>query len=797
MRCVITAKYIIINLQGRLIHPVIAAQIESDLDLARKCVQEVAEAVSYPRDAPKPAVWDAKLIYSTSGERRQVAATMGSARRAMVDLLGWLSWMASLYDLSGAEISDEAKWAIHTTFGLLTAIRRGVLIALRRDWQQVNIPHLVAHHVPVVYPWTIWEATSERFARLSPQWLQAFDLDNAKPGETMPRRYETHEPRPENTPNDGVHANVKLYDDYLQKIDPVARPGITLPVNDDTTWRTYVVDYEGWAARVVDDALLISEYLRYYSFTEYLSADGGVRYIHRFRPVAESSAPKSPQEKNAARLFWKKEKEREAGIREIGRFRYAPQALARGESDDEVACCTPGSSPTPPSGSEGAFSGRPSSRGSRPSSSTSGGSRAERRSASSPYSLLRRIEGPIARGRELPLLARLGSPTRAATEQDQQSEESDADEDEDSDGMADEFWVKAVHFIERARAEQTQRALKKAGGPEASDAKIPDIRTPEETQFATTSEAFAYVNSIVRHHTFDGPLLPIDSSIEWSDADVENARLRLPDPSAEVRMCHWVQMEGGSMNLDQLLLRAIERCLEFRVEIPIERAREFVPDELTPLELGATTFHEVGYVETFYDANLDCYQLRDNYTATVLTLLTRPHARAFLFLGGIKARLARHFGGNDLLMRAVYGPSPLVSHHLRGRVTHEKSTTIDDRVCEAEEWLLLGRVKGVGRRTADRWIWPPPSLLHDSWIFNGEWNQYAENWFQKYLRLFVAGRVFAKTYGEWKQYLHHEKPTPTHPPLTTKSWRILKSHIDSKSQAWNDARIVDLFSTDV
>ncbi|KII83576.1 hypothetical protein PLICRDRAFT_180192 [Plicaturopsis crispa FD-325 SS-3] len=248
------------------------------------------------------------------------------------------------------------------------------------------------------------------------------------------------------------------------------------------------------------------------------------------------------------------------------------------------------------------------------------------------------------------------------------------------------------------------------------------------------------------------------------------------------------------MDLADVLRRAVERCMEFSVKIPVVEVTSFRPrrEDMTQMELAANIWYDSPDTDFTYDPRQDNFRLRTSYISIVTGLLARPHARAFIFRGGIYTRLAREFGGDNLLQRAFAGPSVQVTWHIRGRVSHANSDTMDDAVSEPEEWMLLGRVKSAGKRTSDRWLWPSPKMMRDYWMWNGEWDDNTERWFQRYLEHFRQGRAWPKTDGQWRQYLQHEQPTPYPLPLSTAGWMDLKEKLDHHDTPWKDKHVVDI-----
>ncbi|KII93296.1 hypothetical protein PLICRDRAFT_101579, partial [Plicaturopsis crispa FD-325 SS-3] len=279
----------------------------------------------------------------------------------------------------------------------------------------------------------------------------------------------------------------------------------------------------------------------------------------------------------------------------------------------------------------------------------------------------------------------------------------------------------------------------------------------------------------------------------WNEHYLAEGRLLLPSVASEVRMRYWVLTADHPLSVPQVLRMALERCLPFRIEVPTSVAESFAPQPLSNLERRAATFYQLGRTETLAAHNLTGYEYRDRYQTMVLELLSRPHARAFLFKGGIIARLAWEYGGLDLVIRAMQGPSVQVSHYSRGQVTHGDIRTTDDQVSEPEVWLLLGLAQTGARQTTDHWLWPPPELWEESGIFQGEWNERAEGWFKRIVRSFEEGKTRPMSTSDWKQIFRKEtRRQLDHPPLTTASWRKHRGQLNRFSASWDNVTVASL-----
>jgi hypothetical protein len=113
------------------------------------------------------------------------------------------------------------------------------------------------------------------------------------------------------------------------------------------------------------------------------------------------------------------------------------------------------------------------------------------------------------------------------------------------------------------------------------------------------------------------------------------------------------------------------------------------------------------------------HSVTGNLLAT--SLLARPHAAAFLFEGGLVARIAQEFGGVDLISRAMSGPSVQVTQFHYGYTDPSLPFPAScDRVSPFEIDLLLGVAERSPGRAVES-IWPSEASFHQFEFWYGEW----------------------------------------------------------------------------
>ena len=146
------------------------------------------------------------------------------------------------------------------------------------------------------------------------------------------------------------------------------------------------------------------------------------------------------------------------------------------------------------------------------------------------------------------------------------------------------------------------------------------------------------------------------------------------------------------------------------------------------------------------------------YTGRMADLLARPHAQAFIGLGGACSWVAQHWSGESLIEDYMSGPSAQTTVYFRGanNATFPNQVRIHwDRVTAQEIDLLFGCLPHLDP-TQIRWLYPPPHILEacsDHW--SGEWMLKLESIFR-----FITDKVLLsppeikpKTKAQWKKFL--------------------------------------------
>lgn len=210
--------------------------IETDLANWSWFIDEVTTNHPFPRNSPRPRPYDRDIVLTGFSSCEALQAAAGVAKRTAIDYLGFLAWWTST--ISRWEADLDAHMANQIRDLHLDRFRkRGVLVDLERQWQEINIPNLLQHGVPTAYPWSPYLSMLPRFRRLSPHVLEAYDERRlSRGGDVLSTDFDDW--------TDDM-AVIKQFDHFFQEIPGAGRPDPDVRFDED--WEYYVVDFQGWS----------------------------------------------------------------------------------------------------------------------------------------------------------------------------------------------------------------------------------------------------------------------------------------------------------------------------------------------------------------------------------------------------------------------------------------------------------------------------------------------------------------------------------------------------------------------
>lgn len=239
--------------------------IEEDLSSLSGCIGDVTSNHPFPFNSAWPLDWDHGLLLHAFPSIEELQVVGGTARRIAVDYLGFLSWWTASISRSDANLDTQTMASIKA-MELHRFHKRGVLIDWEKDWQEINLPNLIQHRIPMAYIWTSSLASTPCFTTLSPHVLRKYNESQLEVG------YELHSNDLPDLQNE--LSVVKRYDHFLQDVTGDGHPDPDVDFNED--WCYYVVDFQGWSRRRIP-LRVACEY--YVLFSSVISHEDGLTVV--------------------------------------------------------------------------------------------------------------------------------------------------------------------------------------------------------------------------------------------------------------------------------------------------------------------------------------------------------------------------------------------------------------------------------------------------------------------------------------------------------------------------------------
>ena len=180
-----------------------------------------------------------------------------------------------------------------------------------------------------------------------------------------------------------------------------------------------------------------------------------------------------------------------------------------------------------------------------------------------------------------------------------------------------------------------------------------------------------------------------------------------------------------------------------------------------------------------------------------MDLLSRPHARALIFRGGLVSHLVKAITPKDYFDGVLYGPSSQVTQHNKG-ATDPDAGTVDDEISMYNVEVILGvMTMPLGQSESGTCsIWPFRHMFEEEFRgWDGEWNQACKEWFKDSWQQ-REGHAKVRMGREWKRSLNRD-----HVPNTPKDILKVASNVWSKavevlrkemSSSWTSNHLSDL-----
>ena len=629
--------------------------VSNDLAFFDNCLEEVKATKQFVNDSPVPPPYDSARLETTFRSVIALQREGAAAKRATWDRLAFLAWWtASCSDW--ADGVDEVM--AERVEGIIARGRnpRGFLFDLLKDWNEMNVPFLLERSIPFYYIFSLEARLTERFCRLNPKILASYTGPDGDEVVIHDIDYEDDLGMAE--------AATHRYDDFFQLL----RPDV---MNDHMSYESdssfFIVDFEGWGRRPIISDRECRCYSVLFRFTVTGDVDGAPQVVFwRFRP-------KHPLELQQAHPLWHPWSDDPILIRERFKGVFAPTSTCRFHT--ELGTLLPSSQGALPDHQLPLIS-KPPSLMSRLSTATSSRSLPDDKvSTGGAPTLLIRMSHPDHSSKKLHVrqVSRL------------ESLESDS------------------HDTSRSRSSQSRQCSR---SPRSPYGRLP----------ADPAESFklALADSVARFTWKEKP----EKVALFADFDrrknlvFQHAFLCVSNWRSQVRMRYYASCRPEVSGIQQVVDIAVVHRLEFALAIRVSETDLFAPDTISGLDrIGIKALYQPGFTEPFFSYTKGTPAVFANaYLAKINDILRRPHARAFIGMGGPYSWIAERFGGPSIVKAFLSGPSIQVTRHLLGRSDSHEENPIGlqwDQVSAQEGSFLFGFVPSQDSVSPERYLFPP------------------------------------------------------------------------------------------
>lgn len=656
----------------------------------------------------------------------ELQAAAAALRRAIADRMGWLTWFRTA--IPQPILQEKLPFILLNQLLLETRIeyrKRGYILRLADSWQEANIPLWLTHKLPILYCWRFEEGEIDRLARMNPK-LIAGDASNDR----ITLHYVEDDEQFRTAARNSI-----LYDDFFQIKVPTV-------VNEDLSFEMdavlFIIDFEGWGRRQLPIGSDISVYsTRYFFKSEDGETPAGTpnvifwRWRKKSISITQRLSPPPIGEVD------------ESFIREMYKDAYAPRRGRRFDNetglpvttDSEVARMEPFADHR--RDPEYAYSDADDSENNTSSSSNS--SMPDLESEESPSLIERlglRIEGGRNRATPYSTLGNVTSWRNAARVAEGRS----------FDRGRSPRMIRDNAPIRSARSRSPRRPLARNSLP--YDRPLVIFRQK--------------LKDVALYLSHEEPRQPLAIYLNWNPDLLAKGYLRIPEDRYEVRFRYFANTPSlGIRHVSQLLKEALIRRLSFQIAIKDSDLSTFAPRTVSEADrmLGRTIYGP-DFTETPFEPQSPMI-FAANYIVRIGELLKRPHAPAFIGLGGASSWLAQRWGGDALISRFMRGPSIQTTVFRRGASdihTTKPKGLVWDQPSAREIDLLFGFVPDPtpNSNENDRWLYPPPHIIDEhchNWA--GEWN-----WVMDKIYGFITNEIqkvpvswAPKSRGAWKKWL--------------------------------------------
>ena len=692
--------------------------VANDFAFFDHCLAEITTSKHFLDGSPVPPAYNRERLLSTFRSTIALQKEGAAAKRALWDRLAFLTWWTKACNnwSDGVDIVMAEQVEVIVSRG---RDPRGFLFDLLADWHELNVPFLLSHSIPFYYTFSLEARLDERFCRLNPKILASYTGPEGDEVVIHDVDYE-----------DGLEAAeaaTHRYDDFFQQLDAVV-------LNEHMSYESdssfFIIDFEGWGRRPITSDRECRYSSACFHFTVLSDAHGSPQVVFwRFRPKVSAA-------QQSGHVLWNQWADDPISIRELYKGVYAPTSSRRFHL--ERGSLLP-----------------PSSRQQDP---------ASRR--------------PVFRTDPLPLADRLSI---SAWTRDSQMGNTRVNDTPSllarmshGDASFRKIPVRQVSRLEGSESDSqgTSRSRSSQGRQRSQSPQ------PQRTHRIDPAESFklSLSDAVARFTWKERPekVALLADAGRRNDPVFHHAFLCIPDWKSQVRMRYYASCRPEVSSIRQVVEIALVHRLEFVIAIRVTDVSLFVPGVVTGLDrIRIKALYQPGFMEPPLSYTKGTPAIFANaYIAKINDILRRPHARAFIGMGGPYSWIAERFGGPSIVSAFMSGPSIQVTRHLLGKSDSHEENPVGlqwDQVSAQEGSFLFGFVPSPDSTTPERYLFPPPHYLRelcDHW--DGDWNEVMDKIFTRIADDIERGKAEPRERSWWSSHLrnYNRRPKPINPPFT-------------------------------
>ncbi|KAJ6472382.1 hypothetical protein C8R47DRAFT_1221888 [Mycena vitilis] len=746
-----------------------------DLVSFRDGVEALCEHPKYDTYIACPDLFDIDCLHKSYETMREVQITAAHGKRSMLEMFGHMgSWIATVADW--AEGLPEPIVAKILSWNLLSRPKRGFLISMSRDWQDIDLGHLIQNKVPLYYVWGLFEAYDTRFRRLDPTVMGMYRDACERAGVLSLWGDEVA----------GMERSFKecaRFDVFLQwRRDPTSTKNLSAPVlGQDLGPISYQVrDFDTWGRRSLaeDEKWQDLDKLYHHVVVESRFEGATVVVFQRFhrkpRPLALLDGVDFMEEDVVETDL--------SEIRERFKGRCAPKVGQIFDPETGVERAKP----VEESADVDDFY--------------------ERAMMLPPFNGLggRELRGTGPGGEIAPDMTRWGRALGPRTTGPSSDHSSERREGDSSRPMAFRGgWLRAMAQPDNAGNYRRARPSRRQNHPrimERWDAVPPDpnasslsragsarcsaspnnrrderARTPPrvglahleviQERLARRADFMDGMQDWASQITHKAVLWHIPPDFGWNMSYLRDTYLVISE-AAEVRLRLAALMTPGVRFLRHVLEIGIERGIPFTIALRTTVCQNYRPNR--PIVHRATTKAQLETLDRRLELGGSAVQTHSRWLRLLGDIASLENARAIIGRGGAASWIVRVHGYMGLVSDYMAGPSMHVTVYLGGGNDSADDDSLGlrwDELSENDYACIYGYVAGAIRER-DTWMYPPDELLEElSKHYYREWNPEVDDLYRR-----IKGewderpcRGKMRTRKEWRDFLHgsnHGKHAP-------------------------------------